>query len=81
MSKPRGTLPDAVKGSELWIIKSCSSLRLTHQIRLLTFMATTLPGGKAVIIVGRRCVIDERLRQYVAEHSQHLEIRVSSKMA
>ncbi len=35
----RGSRPDAVRGDQWFLIKNASFLRLTYQIRLLTFKA------------------------------------------
>lgn len=37
--KPRAILPDAVNDSGVFLIKACSRLRLTYEVRLATFMA------------------------------------------
>ena len=37
--KPRSILPDAVNGEAVFLIKACSVLHLTYEIRLATFMA------------------------------------------
>jgi hypothetical protein len=37
--KPRSILPDAVKDDAVFLIKACSHLHLTYEVRLATFMA------------------------------------------
>lgn len=37
--KPRAILPDAVNNGAVYLIKACSQLRLTYEVRLAAFMA------------------------------------------
>ncbi len=39
MSKPRSILPDAVNQTDVALIKCCSGLRPTYEVRLATYMA------------------------------------------
>ena len=38
-ARPRGFLPDAVTVDKIVLLKACSQLHLTYEIRLATFMA------------------------------------------
>jgi hypothetical protein len=46
--KLRGTRPDAASAQALYLIKNVSELRLTYQIRLLTYAAQQ--QGKVLIV-------------------------------
>ena len=37
--KPRAILPDAIKEEAIYLIKACTLLRLTYEVRLAAFMA------------------------------------------
>jgi hypothetical protein len=39
----RGSRPDAVSGNTWYLMKGTSLVRLTYQVRLLTFLATERP--------------------------------------
>jgi len=45
----RGILPDAENGESVFLIKACRYLRLTHEVRLATFMA--MQSGRRLEIV------------------------------
>lgn len=71
---PRSTLPDAVDGDELILIKAASTLRATYQIRLLTYMAAK--GGKVLVIdVPPTCVIHEDLQSLARRYAKHIRIQ------
>jgi len=42
--EPRGSRPDAVSGDTMYLIKNVSRLRLTYQVRLLTYSASQSSG-------------------------------------
>jgi hypothetical protein len=69
----RGTRPDAEVGERLYVIKFSSSLRLTYQIRLLTFLAHER-RRKLVLRIRRSCKVDAALRRFVKEHSRVVKI-------
>ena len=69
----RGTRPDVERMGILYLIKNCSLLRLTYQIRLLTYLATSR-GRKLVINVPTKCVIHPTLRAFQKEHSKVIRI-------
>lgn len=48
----RGSRPDAVSGTTSYLFKSVSVLRLTYQVRLLTFLAAER-GGRLIIRMPR----------------------------
>ena len=52
-ARPRSVLPDAVDGNTVLLLKSCSTLRLTYEIRLVTYMAAQ-----------RRMSVDLEVRPY-----------------
>ncbi len=57
----------------LYLIKNCSELRLTYQIRLLTYMASSC-GRKLVIDVPKHCQIHPTLRDFQKEHPKIVRI-------
>ena len=69
----RGTRADAERNDALFLIKSVSSLRLTYQIRLLTYRALTLQK-KLVIRVPKHCRIDSTLVAFQQQHRKTLRI-------
>ena len=44
LSHARGILPDALKDESVILIKACSELRLTYELRLATFMRSRVGG-------------------------------------
>jgi hypothetical protein len=70
---PRGTMADAERNDALFVIKSVSCLRLTYQIRLLTYRAFTL-RKKFIINVPEHCQIYPTLRDFQEEHSKIVRI-------
>ena len=69
----RGARPDAVSGSKAWLLKYVSCLRLTYQIRLLTFLATER-GERLIIRVPRRTRLSTDLRAFVRDHRSTLRV-------
>lgn len=69
----RGSKADAEKGDTLYLLKYLTSLRLTYQIQLLTFLAKD-NGGKLVIRLPSNCFVHPTLRAFQKEHSKVLRI-------
>lgn len=69
----RGSRPDAVSGSRAYLIKNVSELRLTYQIRLLTFMAAE-QRARLIIRVPKSARLSRDLRSFVKESSGVLKI-------
>ena len=69
----RGSLADGEDIDKLIIIKKVSSLHLTYQIKVLTYMAST-KGKKLIIITPRDVKILPSLKQYVKENSKIVKI-------
>ena len=69
MAQPRGSAPDRIEGKQWTLLKSCSELHLTYQIRLLTYMATQ-HGTKLVISVPARCRISRDLPAFAGKYAQ-----------
>jgi len=63
---PTGVRPDAVTDTEILLIKACRTLRLTHQIRLATFMAHS-QGKRMVLRVWSGCVLSADLEAFISE--------------
>ena len=69
----RGTRADAERNDAFFLIKSVSRLRLTYQIRLLTFQA--LQSRKKLIIrVPKHCELHPTLKAFQKEHAQLVRI-------
>jgi hypothetical protein len=64
---PRSTRPDALTDDAAHLVKSCDLLRLTYQIRLLTFMAHQR-GIRLRIHVGPSTMLSGTLDAFVREH-------------
>lgn len=63
---PRGSMPDADNGKALFLIKMVSEMRLTYQVKLLTYMAHS-KGKKLHIRLPVAAKIHPTLRDYVRE--------------
>lgn len=63
----RGARADAVDLGRIVLIKSASSLKLTYQIRLLTYQASS-EGRKLLLFVRRDCKIDKGLMDFMKQH-------------
>jgi hypothetical protein len=64
----RGARPDAVDGDTWFLLKFVPRLRLTYQIRLLTFGAEQ-SGVRLVIRVPKGCRLSAPLRDFVRTHA------------
>jgi hypothetical protein len=60
----RGAFADATETGTILLLKNTSSLRLTYQIRLLTFRAIN-EKKRLVIEVPRHCKVDRSLSEFV----------------
>ena len=69
----RGSRPDAISGSNAFLFKNVSMLRLTYQIRLLTFLAAE-QGSRLVIRIPKSARMSRDLRAFVKENSGVLTI-------
>ncbi len=70
--RPRGTLPDAVKNGDVYLIKMVSNLRATYQVRLCAFMASNA-GRKLYLLVPGSCQGGDILAADVANAAEDLE--------
>lgn len=70
---PRGALPDAEVGDKLYIIKNVSHLRLTYQIRVLTYMAQSR-GKKFIVRLPKDAKLHSSLREFVKNFSAVIKI-------
>ena len=72
--EPRGSRPDSITPEGPVLVKAGSPLRLTYQIRLLTWMSEQ--DGKALTIIARpECQTSPGLERFRAEHSSALIVR------
>jgi hypothetical protein len=73
----RGSRPDAVVGDTWLLLKLVQELRLTYQIRLLTFGAYQ-SGVRLLIRVPKGCRFSAPLRAHIKEHKSVVKVeRVS----
>lgn len=75
----RGSRPDAVVNRTAYLIKNVSTLRLTYQIRLLTFAASE-SGSRLVIRIPRRGALSRDLDRFVQEHKKVVDSRAGRLM-
>ncbi len=73
MAQPRGSVPDSIEGKQWTLLKSCSELHLTYQIKLLTYMATQ-HGAKLVISVPAGCRISGDLSAFAEKYAQWVSL-------
>jgi len=74
---PRGARPDAISGSKWYLIKNVTTLRLTYQVRLLTYGASEA-RARLHIRVPKRCKLSPALREFVKANSNMVSVeRVS----
>jgi hypothetical protein len=70
--KPRGILPDAMTQSDVILIKACSELRPTYEVRVATFMARQTQRRLRIILSGG-CTPHASLIAYAQQHGVSLE--------
>jgi hypothetical protein len=63
---PRGARADAEVGDKLYLIKSVSQLRLTYQIKMLTYMAQ-IRNKKLIIRLPKAAKVHESLKTFVRD--------------
>ena len=69
----RGARPDADVNGKFYLIKKVSEMRLTYQIRVLTYAAKTT-GRKLVIQLPPEAKVHTTLRDFVREHADIVKI-------
>lgn len=70
---PRSARADAEIGEKLYLIKNVSRLRLTYQIRLLTYAAQTRKM-KLIIRLPRAASVDASLERFLVRFSSLIQI-------
>lgn len=71
MPTVRGSMPDAIKGDEWILIKGCTKLFLTYQIKLLTFLASK--NSKLLkIIINQNCEISKSLSEFLLKYKNYV---------
>ena len=70
--KTRGSRADAESEKELYLFKNVSSLRLTYQIRLLTFFAAQ-KKKTLVVRVPKHCQFHKELESFIRENKKHVK--------
>lgn len=69
----RGTLPDAQKEGNFYLVKNTAVLRATYQVRLLTFLASEA-GKRLVLLVPRNFKPHSSLRSLIDEFPKTIQI-------
>jgi len=69
----RGSRADARDGDQAFLFKDVLELRLTYQIRLLTFMAEQT-GGHLNIVIPRTSRISGDMQAFVRQHKALVRI-------
>ncbi len=64
--RPRAARADAESDDSLYLIKMCSQLRVTYQIRLLAFQASQC-GKQLVLCVDRDCQLHPSLADFLLQ--------------
>jgi len=71
---PRGARPDAISGRDWYLIKNVTTLRLTYQLRLLTYGASQA-GARLHLRVPKRCRLSPDLRDFVKANSKFVSVK------
>jgi hypothetical protein len=69
----RGARPDAEVNNKLYLIKNVSEMRLTYQIKLLTYLAQ-LRAKKLIVQLPSQANVHASLRDFVRSHGGIVEI-------
>ena len=64
----RGILPDALRNDAVILIKACPELRLTHELRLATFMARQT-RRRLLVVTTVDCTTTPALQSFASQHS------------
>jgi hypothetical protein len=74
---PRGSRPDAEVGNMLYLIKNVTEMRLTYQIKMLTYFAHS-KGKKLVVQLPKQATIHASLREFAKNSSGVVKIERAS---
>ncbi|WP_454703480.1 hypothetical protein [Achromobacter pestifer] len=70
---PRGAKPDGQFGNKIYLIKNVSKMRLTYQIKVLSYMAES--QGKILIIqLPKQAAVHKSLKDFVRELARFVKI-------
>lgn len=69
----RTSMPDSIQGNKWYLYKSCSTLLLTYQIKLLTYHAAT-ENAKLIIKVKKDCKFSEDLQDYITKNNNIISV-------
>ena len=64
---PRGSRPDAVRSGRWYLIKYVPLMRLTYQVRLLTYLAQQ-NSARLVVVLPRHARVSKDMRAFVREN-------------
>ncbi len=70
--KPRGFLPDGVSQDAFVLVKACSRIRLTYEIRLATFLARE-SSRRLRLMVQASTAISTELRAFAIQYGISIE--------
>ena len=73
-TRPRGARADAAVGTTSYLLKKVPLLRLTYQIRLLTYRAEQVVHDQLVLRHPAGCELSPPLERFVREHPEALRI-------
>ena len=71
---PRGSRPDTISGGTWYLFKNASKLRLTYQIKMLTFLAKER-GARVIIATPKSTRVSNDLRVFVKANSAVLKVK------
>lgn len=63
----RAFLPDGMDKTRIVLIKACSRLKLTYELKLATFMARE-NKRQFIISIPNNCQLEDALEKYIGEH-------------
>jgi hypothetical protein len=70
----RASRPDGQRGNDICLIKHVSSLRLTYQIRLLTYAASR-SGGKLTLVLPLVTTLHPTLQEFLQTHRDLIQVQ------
>ena len=73
-TRMRGILPDAMDDTRIVLMKACLNLRLTYEIKLATYFATS-ESRQLILAVKKECKLDPAAEKYCQDFG--VEVRRS----
>ncbi|MGF6907224.1 hypothetical protein [Fusobacterium sp. PH5-44] len=69
----RETMPDDFWGQNYMIIKVCSTLKLTNQIKILTNRVIT-EKAHFILKIEEKCILSEKLEAFIEKNKKYIKI-------